>query len=189
MKKLLAIILIVGLCFAFAACGTTAEDMTNDTEDIVDDATDAGEDVVDDATDAGEDVIDDATDAGKDVIDDVTDNNGNTTESTAASISNSADCVTLFNELNTAVDDLSTRIGKAVVPTDESAAQKAYDDYVSEIQALSATLDKLGDIAVNNEENGILSDEEAASLLDALDGTKANLDKIEQRLDEKFNQN
>lgn len=189
MKKLLAIFLIVCLCFAFAACGTTADNIKNDTEDIVDDATDAGEDVVDDATDAGEDVVDDATDAGKDVVDDVTDKNGNTTESTAASISNAADCVTSFNELNTAVDDLSARIGEAEVPTDETAAQESYDDYVSEIQALSATLDKLRDIAVNNEENGILSDEEAASLLDALDGTKANIENIEQQLNEKFNQN
>lgn len=189
MKKLLAILMIVCLCFAFAACGNTAENMKDDTENLVDDATDAGKDVVDDATDAGKDVVDDATDAGEDVVDDVTDNKGNTTESTAASISNAADCVTLFNELNTAVEDLSARIGEAVVPRDESAVQKAYDDYMSELKALSATLDKLRDTAVNNEENGILSDEEAASLLDALDGTKANLDNIEQQLKEKFKQN
>lgn len=189
MKKWFTILMIVCLCFAFAACGNTAEDIKDDTENIVDDATDAGEDVVDDATDAGEDVVDDATDAGEDVIDDVTDENGNTTESTAASISNAADCATLFNELNTAVDDLSARIGEATVPADESTANNAFDDYMSEIEALSSTLDKLRDTAVNNEENGILSDEEAASLLDALDGTKANLDNTEQQLKEKFNQN
>lgn len=194
MKKLLTILLIACLCFAYAACGTTANNAADDTKEMVDDATDAGKDAVDDATDAGEDAIDDATDAGKDavedgkdVVDDATDNADNATKGTAAPVSDD-ETATRFNELNTAIEDLAVRIDKAEVPADESAAQNAYKDFASEIEALSATLDQLRDSAVNNEENGALSKEESASLLNALDGTRSDLDKTEQLLKEKFNQ-
>ena len=78
MKKVIAILLIFCLCFAFAACGNSEDNAANDADNLMDDTVDTAEDVVDDTVDAGKDAVDDIGEGVEDMTDQKTDDTNKT---------------------------------------------------------------------------------------------------------------